>query len=33
LSDIVPTATISTMMDKKDITPNKTINVEEREGE
>jgi hypothetical protein len=29
----VPTATISTMMDKKDITLNKKINVEEREGE
>jgi hypothetical protein len=29
----VPTATISTMMDKKDITLNKRINVEEREGE
>jgi hypothetical protein len=32
LSDIVTTATISTMMDKKDITPNKRNNVEEREG-
>jgi hypothetical protein len=33
LSDIALTAAISTMMDKNDNTPNKKINVEEREGE